>query len=104
MYLCCVRSIQPPFKVFFPQVLALCLIIGVWLPGSNAAANLLASKVILNDYLVEGKDLTIKYSIYNVGTRYLLHVELKHLHMFDIDLEFDCRLRTLHLRPLTAMY
>lgn len=61
-------------KSLFPQVLALCLIIGVWLPGSYTAANLLASKVILNDYLVEGKDLTIKYSIYNVGTRYRLHI------------------------------
>lgn len=35
----------------------------------NGNAKLLASKVILNEYLVEGKGLTILYSIYNIGTR-----------------------------------
>lgn len=35
----------------------------------NGNAKLLASKVILNEYLVEGKGLTILYSIYNIGTK-----------------------------------
>ena len=39
-----------------------------WLHSSQAAGpHLLISKVILNEYTVEGKDLTIQYSIYNVG-------------------------------------
>lgn len=56
---------------FLYKVLALCLVLGLWLPTSNAGANLIASKAILNEYMVEGRDLTIKYSIYNVGTRYI---------------------------------
>ena len=37
----------------------------------DAGAKLLASKNILNEWLVEGRDLTIRYSIYNVGSRYV---------------------------------
>lgn len=33
-------------------------------------ARLLASKSLLNRYAVEGRDLTLQYNIYNVGTRY----------------------------------
>ena len=51
------------------QLLTLVLVVAVWLPSSHAGANLLAAKSILNEHLVEGKDLTIKYSIYNVGNR-----------------------------------
>ncbi len=32
-----------------------------------ASSRLLTAKTILNEYAVEGKDLTIRYSIYNVG-------------------------------------
>ena len=37
--------------------------------GEYDNARLLASKNILNQYLVENKDLTIHYEIYNVGGR-----------------------------------
>ena len=37
--------------------------------GDEESARLLASKNILNQLLVEGKDLTVEYVIYNVGGR-----------------------------------
>ena len=52
------------------QVLAVCvLVVGLCAPLGQGSANLLASKIILNEHMVEGRDLTVKYSIYNVGTR-----------------------------------
>lgn len=39
-------------------------------------ARLLASKNILNQYLVEGKDLTIEYKIFNVGSKVATEVKL----------------------------
>ncbi|KAF3822948.1 hypothetical protein GH733_010384 [Mirounga leonina] len=39
-------------------------------------ARLLASKSLLNRYAVEGRDLTLQYSIYNVGSSAALDVEL----------------------------
>ena len=35
----------------------------------DTEARLLASKSILNQYLVEGKHLTVEYRIYNIGGR-----------------------------------
>jgi len=37
--------------------------------ADNENARLLASKNILNLYMVENKDLTVEYQIYNVGGR-----------------------------------
>ena len=37
----------------------------------ESQAKLLASKTVENKFIVENRDLTIKYCIYNVGTRYV---------------------------------
>lgn len=44
--------------------------------SENENARLLASKTILNQFLVEEKDLTIQYDIYNVGASAALDVNL----------------------------
>lgn len=37
--------------------------------ADDESARLLASKTILNEMLVEGKDLTVEYNIFNIGGR-----------------------------------
>ena len=39
------------------------------LGSGDEGARLLASKSLLNRYAVEGRDLTLQYNIYNVGSR-----------------------------------
>uniref|UniRef100_W5KSB1 Translocon-associated protein subunit beta n=1 Tax=Astyanax mexicanus TaxID=7994 RepID=W5KSB1_ASTMX len=59
--------------------LTLCLFALVAVLGLVAGeegARLLASKSLLNRYAVEGRDLTLQYNIYNVGTSAALEVEL----------------------------
>ena len=38
------------------------------LADSSESAHLLVSKRVLNEYVVEGRDLTVSYAIYNVGS------------------------------------
>ena len=60
------------FCFFFFQVL-LCFLIGAFVGFSlsaegDSSARLLVSKNILNQYVVEGKELTVHYNIFNVGS------------------------------------
>lgn len=55
-------------------ILSVFLLVGA--AFSQDGARLLAAKNILNEYLVEGKDLTILYSIYNVGSSAAMDVSL----------------------------
>ncbi|KAJ8029570.1 Translocon-associated protein subunit beta [Holothuria leucospilota] len=48
------------------SVLSVLLLVG--LASSQDGARLLAAKNLLNEYLVEGKDVSVLYSIYNVGS------------------------------------
>lgn len=52
-------------------VLHACLLAALLALGSaEDGARLLASKSLLNRYAVEGRDLTLQYNIYNVGSRW----------------------------------
>ena len=56
-------------------LLALCTLLLASFHGyraeEEAEARLLASKNILNQYLVEGRELTVEYRIYNIGGRWV---------------------------------
>lgn len=51
------------------RVLCLIAVVALGLVAGEEGARLLASKSLLNRYAVEGRDLTLQYNIYNVGTR-----------------------------------
>lgn len=54
-----------------PQMRLLAFVVLALLAVTQAeeGARLLASKSLLNRYAVEGRDLTLQYNIYNVGSR-----------------------------------
>ncbi|CAH1796851.1 unnamed protein product [Owenia fusiformis] len=54
----------------------LAAIVAVHAIDEDPNARILASKNILNEYLVEGKDLTVEYYLYNVGASAALNVQL----------------------------
>lgn len=66
-------------------LVTLCLLVGV--ATSEDGARILAAKNLLNEYLVEGKDLTVLYSIYNVGTSAAINVELSDETFPDTDFQ-----------------
>ena len=52
-------------------IFAVCLLHGA-IGDEDGEARLLASKNILNQYLVEQKDLTVEYKIFNIGGRSII--------------------------------
>ncbi|GAB1287713.1 Translocon-associated protein subunit beta [Apodemus speciosus] len=80
---------------------------------AEEGARLLASKSLLNRYAVEGRDLTLQYNIYNVGSSAALDVELSDdsFPPEDFGIVSERRLssasnvsHTVVLRPLKAGY
>lgn len=60
------------FWSFQMKLLVLAVLIsfaGYSLSEEENVARLLASKNVLNQYLVEGRDLTVQYTIFNIGGR-----------------------------------
>ena len=51
------------------RLLAAVLLALLAVSRAEEGARLLASKSLLNRYAVEGRDLTLQYNIYNVGSR-----------------------------------
>ncbi|XP_068270953.1 translocon-associated protein subunit beta isoform X2 [Nyctibius grandis] len=51
------------------KLLILAVFALLYVARCEEGARLLASKALLNRYAVEGKDLTLQYNIYNVGSR-----------------------------------
>lgn len=58
------RRFPAKMRLLACVVLALCAV-----SHAEEGARLLASKSLLNRYAVEGRDLTLQYNIYNVGSR-----------------------------------
>lgn len=56
-----------PFQMKILHVFLVLALLG--LGSGEEGARLLASKSLLNRYAVEGRDLTLQYNIYNVGSR-----------------------------------
>jgi len=68
-------------NIIMSNWLSLCLMAVLAISSTSCedespAAKLLFSKQILNKYLVEGMDVVIKYSLFNVGSAAALDVQL----------------------------
>ncbi|KAK3097840.1 hypothetical protein FSP39_013701 [Pinctada imbricata] len=70
-------SWSPVVKMKLWIVAVLLSFAGYSLSEDENVARLLASKNILNQYLVEGRDLTVEYKIFNIGGSAALNVNLK---------------------------
>ncbi|XP_072094364.1 translocon-associated protein subunit beta [Mobula birostris] len=68
------RPLQMEKRMRLLLVTVCCLLLAA--ARGEDGARLLASKSLLNNYAVEGRDLTLQYSIYNVGSSAALDVEL----------------------------
>lgn len=53
---------------FTSLLLAFISLYGCCTADTSESAHLLVSKRVLNEYVVEGRDLTVSYAIYNVGS------------------------------------
>jgi len=60
----------------FNVIVLLMASVSLTLAADSENARLLASKNLLNQYLVQDKDLTVQYDIYNVGASSAIDVEL----------------------------
>lgn len=66
---------NPTCKFFTILALFVCAVIATS-ENEEVSARLLVSKQILNKYLVENKDIVVKYTIYNVGNGPATNIEL----------------------------
>jgi translocon-associated protein subunit beta len=57
-------------------IFASILVAGAFASDLESQAKLLATKMVANNFLVQNRDLTIKYNIYNVGTNVANKVKL----------------------------
>lgn len=63
-------------KIFFIVVLASLSLAFATETAEESRARLLVSKQILNKYLVENRDILVKYSLFNVGNGVATHVSI----------------------------
>lgn len=65
----CSGRLRTPLFSAQMKLLAFAVLALLAVTRAEEGARLLASKSLLNRYAVEGRDLTLQYNIYNVGSR-----------------------------------